>query len=99
VPLTGLSLWDGHLSAFAAFESPDSTDIAKALAARKGPLSLSKLERISAKALLALIEKEDVEIPPIETLELIPEPDGSTTDDFVIPEAFQQRQQEQRDQQ
>jgi hypothetical protein len=74
VPLTGLSLWDGHLS-------------------------LSKLERISAKALLALIEKEDVEIPPIETLELIPEPDGSTTDDFVIPGAFQQRQQEQRDQQ
>jgi hypothetical protein len=28
----------------------------------------------------------------IETLELIPEPDGSPTDDFVIPERFQERQ-------
>jgi hypothetical protein len=33
-----------------------------------------------------LLEKEDVEIPLIETLELIPEPDDSPTDDFVIPE-------------
>jgi hypothetical protein len=40
-----------------------------------------------------LIEKEDVEIPLIETLELIPEPDGSPNDDFVIPEQFENRQQ------
>jgi len=32
----------------------------------------------------------------IETLELIPEPDGSPTEDFVIPEGFQERQQRQR---
>jgi len=39
-----------------------------------------------------LITKEDVEIPLIETLELIPEPDGSATDDFVIPREFAERQ-------
>jgi len=37
-------------------------------------------------------EKEDVELPRIETLQIIPEPDGSPTDDFVIPEEFQLRQ-------
>jgi hypothetical protein len=82
------------LESVTAFESPDSVAIAKALAARKGPLSLPNLKRISPKTLTALIEKEDVEIPPIETLELIPEPDGSPTEDFVIPEGFQGRRKE-----
>jgi hypothetical protein len=67
--------------------------LAKALATRKGPLSLPNLKKLSPKTLSALIEKEDIEIPLIESLELIPEPDGSPTDDFVIPEGFQQRQQ------
>ena len=40
------------------------------------------------RTLSAPFEKEDVEIPRIETLELIPEPDGSPTDDFVIPARF-----------
>jgi hypothetical protein len=31
-------------------------------------------------------------IPLIETLELIQEPDGSPTEDFVIPTGFQTRQ-------
>jgi hypothetical protein len=39
-----------------------------------------------------LIEKEDVKIPLIETLELIQEPDGSPTEDFLIPKGFQSRQ-------
>jgi hypothetical protein len=65
--------------------------VAKALASRQGPLALPNLKKISPKTLSALIEKEDVEIPRIETLELIPEPDGSPTDDFVVPEGFQQR--------
>jgi hypothetical protein len=38
------------------------------------------------------MQKEDVELPRIETLQIIPEPDGSPTDDFVIPEEFQLRQ-------
>ena len=42
-----------------------------------------------------MIQKEDVEILLIETLELIPEPDGSVTEDFVIPEGFQKGRQRQ----
>ena len=84
--------WNGQLPAITAFESRDSIAIAQALATRTGPLSLPNLKKISPKTLTALIEKEDVEIPLIETLELIPEPDGSVTEDFVIPDGFQQRQ-------
>jgi len=73
--------------------------IAKVLATRKGPLSLPNLKKISPKTLSALIAKEDVEIPLIETLELIPEPDGSATEDFVIPTEFETRQQRQQRQQ
>lgn len=87
------SLFNGVLPFLTAFDSPDSVEIAKALATRKGRLALPKLEKISPKTLTALIAKEDVEIPPIEMLELITEPDGSATDDFVIPEGFEQRQQ------
>jgi hypothetical protein len=79
------------LGGITAFESPDSVAVAKALATRQGPLSLPNLEKISPKTLTALIEKQDVDIPLIETLELIPEPDGSATEDFVIPEGFQER--------
>jgi hypothetical protein len=53
---------------------------------------LTTLDADIAKTLTSLIEKEDVEIPLIETLELIQEPDGSPTDDFVIPKGFQSRQ-------
>jgi hypothetical protein len=91
-PLAESKAWDGQLPRITAFESPDSVEIAAALATRKGPLSLRNLTKISPKTLTSLIEKEDVEIPLIETLELIQEPDGSPTDDFVIPKGFQSRQ-------
>jgi len=81
----------GRLTAVTVIDSPDSVAIAKALATRKGPLSLPSLKKISPKTLSALLEKEDIEIPLIETLELIPEPDGSVTEDFVIPERFRTR--------
>ena len=90
--LAALDKWDGTLSSIVAIESPDSVEIAAALATRKGPLSLPNLKKISPKTLTALIEKEDVKIPLIETLELIQEPDGSPTDDFMIPKEFQTRQ-------
>ena len=90
--LATLDKWDGDLSSIVAIESPDSVEIAAALATRKGPLSLPNLKKISPKTLTALIEKEDVKIPLIETLELIQEPDGSPTEDFVIPKGFQSRQ-------
>ena len=60
---------------------------------RSLPLNgLKSLDAATPKTLTALIEKEDVEIPLIETLELIQEPDGSPTDDFVIPKGFESRQ-------
>jgi len=90
--LAGSPASNGDLSSITAFESPDSVEIATALAKRKGPLLLRSLTKISPKTLTALIEKEDVEIPLIETLELIQEPDGSPTEDFVIPKGFQTRQ-------
>jgi beta-lactamase regulating signal transducer with metallopeptidase domain len=86
--------WDGQLPGITALDSPDSVAIAKALAERKGRLNLPNLEKISPQTLTALLKKEDVEIPLIETLELIPEPDGSPTEDFVIPDGFRQRQQQ-----
>jgi len=89
--LAATEKWDGDLSAVTALDTPDSVAIAKALATRKGPLKLPNLKKILPKTLSALIAKEDVAIPLIETLELIQEPDGSVTEDFVIPEGFMQQ--------
>jgi len=65
-------------------------DAANALATRTGNLALPNLEKISPKTIAALIENRDVKIPRIDTLELIQEPDGSGTEDFVIPEDLRQ---------
>jgi hypothetical protein len=89
--LVASAKWDGQLPGITALDSPDSIAIAQALAKRKGRLNLPNLEKISPKTLAALLEKEDVQLPLIETLELIPEPDGSPTEDFVIPDGFRQR--------
>ena len=89
--LVAAQKWDGQLPKLMTFDSPDSVAIALALATRKGPLSLPNLKKISPKTLSALTAKEDVEIPLIETLELIQEPDGSPTNDFIIPEGFKQQ--------
>ena len=75
-----------------ALDTPDAVAVAQALAKRKGWLRLANLKKISPKTLMALVEKQEVEIPLIETLELIPEPDGSGNDDFVIPEWLEERQ-------
>ena len=90
-PETALTCKTRLLTGLTALESPDSVEIAKALAAREGPLPLPKLKRISPKTLTALLQKADVKIPPLATLELIPEPDGSPTEDFVIPEGYQEQ--------
>jgi hypothetical protein len=88
--------WNGQLPGLTGFTAADSVAVAKALASRQGPLALPNLKKISPRTLLALIEKEDIDIPLIETLELIQEPDGSPTDDFVVPEGFQQRRKQNR---
>ena len=80
--------WTGYLPCVTTLDSPDSVVIAQALATRHGPLSLPNLKKLSRKTLSALFEKVDIEIPPIKMLEFIPEPDGSDTDQFVIPEGF-----------
>jgi hypothetical protein len=56
--------------------------IANAVTARDGNLS----------SITASESPDSVEIPLIETLELIQEPDGSPTEDFTLPTGFQSRQ-------
>jgi hypothetical protein len=80
--------WDGQLFV-TSLESPDSLAIARILAARAGPVLLRNLKKLSRKTFAALVEKEDLQIPPIEHLEFIPEPDGSN-DDFPAPDGFPQ---------
>jgi hypothetical protein len=81
-------VWLGELE---AIDTPDAVAIATKLAAKQGPLAIPKLKRLSPKTLSALLEKVDVEIPRIGDLELISEPDGSPTDDFVIPPGYEER--------
>jgi len=73
------------------FETPAAVEIAKILAAAPGTLSIPNLRRVSAKTLTALIATGNVELPPIDALTLIEEPDGSSGDDFVVPEDFPTR--------
>jgi hypothetical protein len=84
--------WDGQLRAITALDTPDAVAVASALATKAGPLALPRLQRISPKTLAALIAKHDVQIPRIETLTLIAEPDGSPTEDVAIPREFLDRQ-------
>ena len=74
------------------FETPDAVEVAEILAAATGSLSIPNLKRVSPRTLTALIEKGNIELPPIEFIELIQEPDGSPTDDFMVPKGFQLRQ-------
>lgn len=80
------------LDAITAIDGRDAVEIARILATVPGMLVLPNLKKISPKALVVLLEKEDVSLPLIETLELIPEPDGSPNDDVGIPQKFLDRQ-------
>jgi hypothetical protein len=77
------------LPGITSLESPDSIEIARALARKPGGLQLPSLRRLSPRTLSALIEKRDVRIPPLDSLEMIHNPDGSR-EDFLVPENFQQ---------
>jgi len=76
------------LPSITTLDGPEAVEIATILAEVRGPLSLANLRKISPKTLAALVEKRDIEIPPLEMLELIPEPGGGPSEDFVIPEGF-----------
>jgi hypothetical protein len=79
------------LPGITGFETPEAVEIATTLAASPGTFSIPNLRRISPRTLTALIEKGNIELPPIELIELIGEPDGSVNDDFVIPENYPAR--------
>jgi hypothetical protein len=79
------------LPGITGFETPEAVEIATTLAASPGTLSIPNLKRVSARTLRALIATGNVTLPPIEMLTLIGEPDGSPSDDFVIPENFPSR--------
>jgi hypothetical protein len=70
-------LWLGGLTTI-------DPEAARLLASCPGPLALPDLRSVSPRALAALLEKDDVELPPRESLQLVPEPDGSR-DDFPAP--------------
>ena len=72
----------------------DSAETAAMLAALPVKLVLPALRRISPRTMTALIAKEDVLVPRIESIEFVAEPDGVVTEDFVIPEGFAERQEE-----
>ena len=84
--------WDGSLPGMTALDTADSIAVAKALASCRRPVALPNLVKISPKALAALLEKEDILMPRLANLELIAEPDGSGTEDFVVPEGFEERE-------
>lgn len=73
-------------------ETRDAVAVAAALARKQGRLVLPQLKRISPRTLAALMEKKDVGIPPLESLEIIPEPDGGSADDFVVPDGVPRQQ-------
>lgn len=83
--------WSGNLPNITSLEGVDSVAVAEALAERQGPLALARLTRLSPRTLAALVKKPDVIIPPLESLELIREPDGGPNDDFLVPKEFPDR--------
>lgn len=94
--LAAVQTWDGQLPSVRDFDAADSRAVAQALATRPGPLCLPNLRKISPKTLTTLLQKQDVVIPLIETLEFVQEPDGSVTEDVIIPEWAEARQKQQR---
>lgn len=90
--LAGSQKWTGQLPNVTVLDAPDSVDVAKALATRKGQLLLENLRKVSPRTLTALLAKRDVTIPAIDRLEFIAEPDGGASEDFVIPEWLVERE-------
>ncbi|MFM7138130.1 MAG: hypothetical protein ACKO1M_13840 [Planctomycetota bacterium] len=76
---------DLELANLTALDGPQATAIAAVLARTRGSLALPSLERITPRALTALLAKKDVSLPDTEGLELLSEPGVGWTDDIVIP--------------
>jgi hypothetical protein len=76
---------DLELANLTALDGPQAAAIAGVLARTRGSLTLPALERISPRALEALLDKKDVVLPEIESLTLTREPDAAWNDDIVVP--------------
>jgi hypothetical protein len=77
---------DLDLGNLTALDGPQAAAIAGVLARTRGSLALPALERISPRALEALLAKQGVSLPDIESLTLTREPGAGWTDDIVVPE-------------
>lgn len=61
--LAAIDNWNGYLPSIVAIESPDSVEIAAALAKRKGPLSLPNLKKLSPRTLQVADQEEGCRDP------------------------------------
>jgi len=88
---------DLRLPGITALDAPDAVAVARALATKRGSVTLPSLKRITAAALMALAEKTEVDIDDFDTLEIVPGGDvGLGGDDYVLPTAFVERQRQSR---
>jgi len=76
---------DLDLANLTALDGPQAAAIAAVLARTRGTLALEALEKITPRALAALLKKTDVSLPESDDLELLREPGVGWTDDVVIP--------------
>jgi len=79
------------LPGIAGLETPEAVEIARILADAPASFSIPNLRLVSPRTLTVLIRNGNVELPPLDAIELVAEPDGSPTDDFVIPDDFPAR--------
>ena len=76
---------DLELANLTTLDGPQAVAIAAVLARTRGSLALPSLEKITPRALAALLTKQDVSLPDTEGLELLREPGVGWTDDIVVP--------------
>jgi hypothetical protein len=72
------------LDGITELDDPASAVVARSLAAAPGILAVPKLRRISATALESLLTKPDVQLPSVDTLEVIG-PGGGHHEDVISP--------------
>jgi hypothetical protein len=72
------------LDGITELDDPASAVVARSLAAAPGILAVPRLRRVSATALESLLKKPDVQLPPIDTLEVIG-PGGGHHEDVISP--------------
>lgn len=75
---------DPSLPQLTSIDGPDAAPIAAALAESRGELMLPALERITARALSALLRKREITLPEPGDLKVVADP-GAGADDFVDP--------------